>query len=37
MERLKDKIGSESVYCTDECGTIEFTTDGERLWVRIER
>jgi len=37
MERLEDRIGSEKIYRTDEQGTIEFTTDGERLWVRVEK
>ena len=34
-ERLEEKIGSENIYCTDEQGTIEFITDGERLWVGV--
>ncbi len=34
IERLEDRIGSEKIYRTDEQGTIEFTTDGERLWVK---
>jgi len=33
MDRLEKKLGSEKIYRTDEQGTIEFTTDGERLWV----
>jgi len=42
MERLEDRIGSENIYLTydaktDEHHTIEFTTDGKRLWVRVER
>jgi len=42
MERLKERIGSENIYQTydgetDEHHTIEFITDGERLWVRVER
>ena len=42
MERLEDRIGSEKIYLTydartDEHHTIEFITDGERLWVRAER
>jgi len=36
MGRLEEKLGSESIYRTDEQGTIEFTTDGKRLWVRAE-
>jgi len=37
MDRLKKKLGSENIYRTDEQGTIEFITDGERLWVKVER
>ncbi|GAI40592.1 unnamed protein product, partial [marine sediment metagenome] len=37
MEKLEDRIGSENIYRTDKLGTIEFITDGERLWVRVER
>jgi len=42
MARLKERIGSEKIYLTydaktDELHTIEFITDGERLWVRVER
>ncbi|MFC1983719.1 DNA internalization-related competence protein ComEC/Rec2 [Chloroflexota bacterium] len=37
MERLEDRIGLEKIYRTDEQETIEFTTDGKRLWVRVER
>ena len=37
MERLREKLGSENIYRTDEQGTIEFITDGERLWVKVER
>ena len=33
VERLIDGIGEGNVYRTDEDGTIEFITDGERLWV----
>ena len=37
MERLEQKLSSENIYRTDEQGTIEFITDGEKLWVRMER
>ncbi len=36
VERLKEKLGSENIYRTDEQGTIEFITDGERLWVKTK-
>jgi len=36
VERLEEKLGSENIYRTDEQGTIEFTTDGERLWVKTK-
>ena len=35
VERLVDRLGEDNVYRTDEDGTIEFSTDGERLWVRV--
>jgi len=31
--RLAEKLGEDNIYRTDEQGTIEFITDGERLWV----
>jgi len=37
LARLEKKLGSENIYRTDEQGTIEFITDGERLWVRVGR
>jgi len=37
VERLVDRLGEDKVYRTDTNGTIEFITDGERLWVNIER
>ena len=36
MKRLKQRLGSENIFRTDEQGTIEFITDGERLWVKIK-
>ncbi len=37
IARLEDRIGSENIYRTDEQGTIEFITDGERLWLKVEK
>jgi competence protein ComEC len=37
MARLTEKSGSENIYRTDENGTIEFITDGERLWVKTAK
>ena len=34
VERLIDRLGEDNVYRTDEDGTIELITDGDRLWVR---
>ena len=34
MTRLREKIGMENIYRTDEDGTIEFITDGKRMWVK---
>jgi competence protein ComEC len=36
VERLKGNLGEDKIYLTSENGTIEFITDGERLWVRAE-
>jgi len=33
VERLIDRLGKDNVYRTDQDGTIELITDGERLWV----
>ena len=37
IARLEDKLGPENIYRTDEDGTIEFITDGDRLWLDVER
>lgn len=37
IERLSHEIGLENIYRTDENGTVEFITDGERLWVKTDR
>jgi competence protein ComEC len=37
VERLMEVVGEPNVYRTDTQGTIVFTTDGERLWVRVEK
>jgi len=36
VERLIDRVGEDNIYRTDEDGTIEFITDGERLWVKAD-
>jgi competence protein ComEC len=33
ISRLEGKLDEDSVYRTDIQGTIDFITDGERLWV----
>jgi competence protein ComEC len=37
MARLEERVGSENIYRTDEKGTVEFITNGERLWVKTSR
>lgn len=37
VERLAGAVGEPNVFCTDVQGTVLFTTDGERLWVKTER
>jgi competence protein ComEC len=34
MDKLTKQLGSDRVYLTSSHGTIEFVTDGERLWVK---
>jgi competence protein ComEC len=36
LQSLTDRLGEDNVYRTDEDGTIEFTTDGDRLWVMAD-
>jgi beta-lactamase superfamily II metal-dependent hydrolase len=33
--RLEVNLGADNIFRTDEQGTIEFITNGERLWVRM--
>ena len=35
--RLRGFVGEGGLYMTSEHGTVEFVTDGERLWARTER
>lgn len=37
LARLEAEPGLSNIYRTDEQGTIEFITDGERLWVRLSK
>jgi len=37
VERLIERLSGDKVYMTYENGTIEFITDGEKLWVKSER
>jgi len=37
LDRLKERLDPENIYRTDQQGTIEFITDGERLWVEVGR
>ncbi len=36
VDRLEQRLGKDKIYRTDEDGTIEFITDGERLWVKTD-
>ena len=36
MARLEAELGAENIYLTAESGTVEFITDGEKLWIRVE-
>ena len=37
VARLEQKLGADNIYRTDHHDTIEFITDGERLWVEAKR
>ena len=37
IDRLEEAVGSEGLYRTDRDGTIEFISDGQRLWARTGR
>ena len=37
VDRLTERLRSDRVYLTSEHGTIEFVTDGKRLWVKQDR
>jgi competence protein ComEC len=37
LVRLEEQVGPDNLYRTDGHGTITFTTDGEKLWVEIEK
>jgi competence protein ComEC len=36
LARLEAIVGPENIYRTDLMGTIEFITDGKKLWLRVE-
>jgi len=36
VEGLIDRLGEDNVYRTDVDGTVEFITDGEKLWVKAD-
>jgi competence protein ComEC len=37
VDRLIEQVGSDRVYLTSTHGTIEFVTDGDRLWVKYDK
>ena len=37
VQRIEQALGKSRVYRTDRHGTVEFVSDGERLWVSTER
>jgi competence protein ComEC len=37
LERLRGLVGEENIYCTYEDVTVDFITDGERMWIVTER
>ena len=36
VDRLNEQLGADKVYLTSKQGTIEFITDGQRLWVKTK-
>ncbi|GAG33349.1 unnamed protein product, partial [marine sediment metagenome] len=36
LERLEESVGKEHILRTDENGTIEVVTDGERIWIKTD-
>jgi hypothetical protein len=36
LERLEDLVGEERILRTDERGTIEVVTDGEKIWINTD-
>ena len=36
LERLEDLVGEERILRTDERGTVEVVTDGERVWMKTD-
>ncbi len=37
MAQLEESIDPKKIYRTDDNGTVEFVTNGEKLWVKMER
>lgn len=37
VDRLVTRLGNDRIYFTSTHGTIEFTTDGKRLWLKHDR
>jgi competence protein ComEC len=37
VARLKEAVGENGLYLTSQDGTVEFTTDGKKLWVKTQR
>jgi competence protein ComEC len=37
VDRLNEQVGNNRLYLTSTHGTIEFITDGNRLWVKLDK
>ena len=37
VDRLNEKVGVDRLYQTSRHGTVEFITDGNRLWVKVRQ
>lgn len=37
LARLREKVDEDKIYLTSEDGTIKISTDGERMWVEVDK
>ncbi|MDD5312257.1 MAG: DNA internalization-related competence protein ComEC/Rec2 [Dehalococcoidia bacterium] len=37
LDRLNERVGQNMVFLTSKCGTVEFISDGQKLWYRTDK